>query len=249
MTTQDLKLKKIKAIFFDIDDTLFPTTKWAKTAREYAVQAILDLNLHKHITKEEAIEIVEEVGAEFTYNYRFLFYNFLNRILYEKGIKLTDIDNALYVAAAQIEYEKHMVSFMDSYNDVLDVFTRLDPHFILGVVTDYDIESQAYKICKLKLHHFLKPKYMFISYMMGVTKQTSKIFTIACKRSGLKPQECAYVGDDPEMDIKPANEAGWLTFLIRREGTKNRNKECPVQPDYTIYDLFELLEKLSIKRR
>jgi putative hydrolase of the HAD superfamily len=252
MTTQDLKLKNIKAIFFDIDDTLFPTTEWAKTARKCAVRAMFDSNLHKrineehgHITEEDAIEMVEAVSAEFTYNYRVLFYNFLNRINYEKGIKIGDIDSALYVAAAQIEYEKHMLTSMEEYNDVLAVITKLQPRFKLGIITDYGIETQAYKICKLKLHRLLQPKYMFISYMMGVTKQTSKIFTIACKHSGFEPQECAYVGDDPEMDIKPASEAGFLTFRILRANAKNKNKKCLVQPDYTINNLFELLDIFS----
>ncbi|RLE83608.1 MAG: hypothetical protein DRJ41_04620, partial [Thermoprotei archaeon] len=49
-------------------------------------------------------------------------------------------------------------------------------------------------------------------------KPDARIFKIALKRLGSRPEEAVHVGDDPLMDVKGAKNAGILPILIDRKG-------------------------------
>ena len=58
---------------------------------------------------------------------------------------------------------------------------------------------------------------------------------------GVKPAHCMHIGDRPDRDIDPANQAGWLTVLNRRTG---RYHERPGQtpPAHVIHNFWDLIE-------
>ena len=57
----------LRAVLFDIDDTLFSTTRFAKAARTNAVRAMVQAGLD--LPEELVLKELEEVVSEFTSNY------------------------------------------------------------------------------------------------------------------------------------------------------------------------------------
>lgn len=55
-----------------------------------------------------------------------------------------------------------------------------------------------------------------ISGVEGVEKPDPAIFRLALERSGMRPEESAYVGDNPFFDVEPAAQVGMLPVLIDR---------------------------------
>ena len=52
------------------------------------------------------------------------------------------------------------------------------------------------------------------SGLVGIDKPDPRIFELACARLGLRPDECVYVGDTPEVDGRGARQAGMPAVLV-----------------------------------
>jgi len=63
-------------------------------------------------------------------------------------------------------------------------------------------------------------------------------FRVLLKELGLEPQDAAYVGDNPRVDVPGAMEAGMYVFLVRSEGLG------PPFPDVRFGDLMEVARAL-----
>ena len=101
------------------------------------------------------------------------------------------------------------------YDDVVPTLKELKKTYKLGLV------SNNTEFAKLILRFFGLEKYfdvVVISYEVGVEKPDARIFKIALKRLGSRPEEAVHVGDDPLMDVKGAKNAGILPILIDRKG-------------------------------
>ena len=66
------------AVFFDIDDTLFSTSRFAERAREESVDAMLAMGVR--CPRETLLRELDEVVAEFSSNYEHHFDKLLSRL-------------------------------------------------------------------------------------------------------------------------------------------------------------------------
>jgi len=80
-------------------------------------------------------------------------------------------------------------------------------------------------------------EFQIYSHEEGVKKPSKELFEKARKFLGLKPEECAYVGDTFDKDIAGAKGAGWTVVLMDYSG-KHAGKD---EADYKIKDFKELL--------
>ena len=80
---------------------------------------------------------------------------------------------------------------------------------------------------------------IFISDEVGWRKPGDEFFNVVLKETQYSPQQCLYVGDDPEADVYGATRQGFqVAWLV-----ENRPPEdLPVQPKWTIQDLSQILE-------
>ncbi|MEC8934659.1 MAG: haloacid dehalogenase, partial [Planctomycetota bacterium] len=79
-------MPKLRAIFFDIDDTLYSTSEFAELARSAAIDSMIDAGLA--LDREAIREELDEVIHEFSSNYEHHFDRLLLRTprRYYKGI-------------------------------------------------------------------------------------------------------------------------------------------------------------------
>lgn len=79
---------------------------------------------------------------------------------------------------------------------------------------------------------------------IGVAKPDARIFLAAAEQLGVAPEQILHVGDDPELDVVGAREAGLRTAWINRAGHPWPNALGPA-PDLNLRDLAALADWLD----
>lgn len=230
---------KLAAIFFDIDDTLYSTTDFAKRARLRAVEGMVaaGLKLPTAVVQRE----LDEVIAEFTSNYPNHFDKLLRRLPRESW---SGTNRALIIAAGVMAYHATK-SELEPFPDVLPFLQAVKERtdLLIGVITHGLEIKQAEKLLLLGVVPYLHPEAIFISDQVGISKPNPKLYTRACSALGLNPVECMYVGDSPAHDIDPPNGLGMTTVRCLRD-TKHKDARGATEPDYTVASLEELVPAL-----
>ena len=228
----------LRAVLFDIDDTLFPTTKFAGRARRRAVDAMVHAGLD--VDPEAAYQELDEVVREFSSNYGHHF----DKLVLRLGARLKPgVHPAIVIASGICAYHAAK-EHIRPYPDAVRVLAALGTTGLQrGVVTNGLTVKQAEKLVRLGLERAFSPNAIFISEELGVAKPHPKIFSIACDSLGIDPSQVLYVGDHPRRDVDPAHEAGLHTCLRRGEG---RHVEEPGvhEPDVAVDTLDELIPVL-----
>ena len=230
---------KLRAVLFDIDDTLFPTSTFADRARRRAVDAMVHAGLQ--VEADAAYAELQEVVREFSSNYGHHF----DKLVLRLGGRLRDgVHPAIVIASGVCAYhatKEHIKPFPDAVR-VLSALSGTD--LLRGVITNGLTIKQAEKLVRLGLESAFSPGAIFISEEIGVAKPHPKIFLIACESLGVEPQETLYVGDRPAQDLDPAHEAGIRTCL-RRGGGKHGDTPAKHTPDFVVDRLDELVPILA----
>ncbi len=231
----------LKAIFFDIDDTLYSTSEFAKSARRNSLEAMIQAGLRMDL---DALETeLREIIQEFSSNYDQHFDKLLLRIprKHYRGVNPT-----ILIAAGVVAY--HQTKFLElrPYEDVPPVLERFSelPDLLLGVITHGLGVKQSEKLIRLGLYRYFQPNAIFISEQIGISKPNPKLYQRALSDLNLKPAEAMYVGDRPRHDIDPPNRIGMVTVFNRRGGHHHEKGETT--PDFEI-DTFEELEAIVKK--
>ncbi|MDE0958058.1 MAG: TIGR02253 family HAD-type hydrolase [Planctomycetota bacterium] len=232
-------MSEIRAVFFDIDGTLFSTSDFASRAREASVDAMVGAGLP--VSREELLEELAEVVLEFSSNYEKHFDKLLLRL---PRRTLKGLNPAVITAAGIVAYHDTKTRLLEPFVDVVEVLRRLrQTELLLGIITEGLEIKQAEKLVRLRLLEFFQQKSIFISHQVGISKPNPKLYQRACIDLNLRPSECVYVGDNPLMDIDPANEIGMITVLVLRED-RFRNIVGQSPPDHIIQNFWDLAEVL-----
>lgn len=184
-----------KAILFDLDGTLFDRdatvggiAAWQATAFAHVIpkdraegfrHTICDLDAHGHRDKRE---VYARVGDQFA---------------------LTPSDTELLLKSFWTEYGNHC----RAGEGVVETLTTLREEGIrLGIITNGVERVQNAAIDAIGVRAFMEV--ILISETEGVRKPDSAIFRRATERLGLRPEQCWFVGDHPEVDVEGAEHAG-----------------------------------------
>jgi putative hydrolase of the HAD superfamily len=229
----------LRAIFFDVDDTLYSTSEFAALARRNAIE-----NMRAHgfrMATEDALRELAEIVNEFSSNYEHHFDKLLRRVPkhYSEGISET-----ILVAAAVVGYHETKFRELRPYEDAVDVLRLLreQTDLKLGVVSSGLALKQAEKLVRLGLVELFEPNGIFISDEIGISKPNPKLWLKACNAFGLRPSECMYIGDRPQLDVDPCNRIGMITVLNKR--TARAYLPGETKPDFEIHNFFDLLDFL-----
>jgi putative hydrolase of the HAD superfamily len=229
---------KLKALFLDVDDTLYSTSEFAANARRAAVDAMIRHGLAMSLA--DAVAELNEVIAEFGSNYPHHYDRLLRRLPPELIPKRNP---AILVAAAVGAYHDTKYRSLFPFRDVPEVLARLatETDLKIGVITEGLEIKQAEKLVRLDLVKWLAPDAIFISDQIGISKPNRKLYLRACAAIGVRPGEAMYVGDHPENDVAPAKAIGMVVVRHRWQGGKHAREEGSVKPDYEIRGFQDLL--------
>ena len=223
------------AVLFDIDDTLFSTTQFAKVARRNAVRAMIANGLD--LSEEVVLRELEEVLAEFTSNYDQHYDQLLKRL---RPKCLERVNPALLVAAGVAAYHDTKFRELKPFDDVLPLLEALrKAGLVVGIVTHGWTIKQAEKIVRLGVVPYLSPRAVFISDQLGIAKPNPKIYALALRDLGLAPADAMYVGDSPSHDITPPKSLGMKAVWARR-ASRHHPSVGDAIPDHVVDSFVEL---------
>ena len=239
----------IKAVFFDLDNTLCDSdTAWSIATRE----------TFQLLCKREPDVSVETITKAWTtvHEKRFQQLNAgkgsmaaLRDSRFQCLFKELGLPQGTMTEELNDFLSSRYLTSLHLYDDV-SVLEAL-PTYHVGIVTngahDTHTDSQFSKVQHLGLSERIQS--LTISDEVGVRKPNIKVFTVACKRAGVLPKEALFVGDSIENDIVGANRVGMTSVLIDRKSDGLIPEAGDERPDYVVSNLHDVLSCLADKHK
>lgn len=227
---------KLKAIFFDLDETLLDTSG----CRPPAVEASFRVAAQKYplLNLEAWRKASEEVKAKM----HDLWLNSPNsgaELLREGSYRILQklgIDDREFATQVSQAYYQTWVSHLKLFPEVREVLAALRGRFRLGIISNGPSDLQRYKLKLFDLEREFDP--IVISGEVGVAKPDPVIFHRALELAKVSPSEALYVGDSPTYDIVGAKGVGMQMIWVNRNRLPTDNLE--IKPDRVVQDLREL---------
>jgi putative hydrolase of the HAD superfamily len=217
----------IKAVIFDLDNTLVDFMRMKEEAIEAAIERMIDagLRMPRETAKEKIYAIYEREGIE----YQQVFDRFLEE---EFGA----IDYKIH-AAGIVGYRRAREAALVLYPHVkLTLMELVKRGLKLGVVSDAPRRQVWLRLCFLGLEHFFDAVVAFED--TNARKPDPAPFREVLDLLSVRPEEGLMVGDWPERDIRGASEVGIRTVFTKYGNTFGSQKSGA---DYDIDDVFQLV--------
>ncbi len=196
----------IKAVFFDIDDTLYDTSGFAKLARKAALNAMIDAGLP--LSHDEAYKLLREIIKEKGSNYDKHLNVLTKRVFGE--------EKPLLIALGMITYHNVKFALLRLFPETMSTLIHLKAQgYHLGVISNGLTIKQYEKLVRLGLHHFFDS--VVTSQEAGVEKPDIAIFTMAMERMGCKAENSVMIGNSFNDDILGAVNAGMSAVFLTPE--------------------------------
>ena len=221
----------IKAIIFDLDNTLVDFMLMKKRAVDAAISAMIDAGLN--IPHNDALEKINCIYAKEGIEYQQVFDEFLLDI-YEK------VDYKI-ISAGIVAYRTAREAALKPYPKVFPTLIELIKMGLkLAVVSDAPSREAWLRLSYLNFHHLFD---VVITYDYTMEKKPSPApFRLAIKLLDLKADECLMIGDWAERDVVGAKAVGMKTVFARYGDTFNTQHPGS---DYDINCISELIDILK----
>lgn len=212
----------IKVIAFDLDDTLWAVTPVILRA-EARLGEWLRCNVPRLRYDVESMRALrrEVIAADPALTGRI---TELRRRIIEEAMLRSGIGRAeaAHFSNEAIEVFLHARNQIELFDGALDVIRRLSRSYVLGALTNGNAD-----IRRLGLSEFFR--FAFSAEDVGAPKPEDALFRAALAHTETAPGEMIYVGDDPLLDMDPANRLGINTIWVRREGEQRVGETTPDQ--------------------
>jgi putative hydrolase of the HAD superfamily len=226
----------IKAVIFDLDNTLTDFVRMKVNAVDAAVDAMVDAGLRfpPQKIKQKIMEVYEAKGIEF----QNVFDVAIKELLGELDFKA--------LAAGIVAYRRAREASLVLYPHVRVTLIELMKRGIrLAVVSDAPRQEAWLRLCYLQLHHIFD----FVSTFedTGERKPSPVPFQRALDYFGVEPDEAVMVGDWPERDITGAAKLGIKTVFARYGNTFGTVESGAHYDIDDIYELVDIVDQLNRK--
>ncbi len=235
----------IKAVFFDLDDTLCDSDAAWNVATKETFQL---LRKHKPDVSEGTV----------TKAWRTVHQELFRQLDAGKG-SMADLRDSRFHCLFQ-ELDLPLGKITEELNDFLSsryltnlrlyedvsVLEKLHAYHV-GIITngahDSHTDSQFSKVNHLGLSERIQS--LTISDEVGVRKPNTQVFQVACERASVLPKEAMFVGNSIQNDIVGANRAGMISVLIDRKSDGPIPKIGDSRPDYSVSNLHDVFSCLA----
>jgi putative hydrolase of the HAD superfamily len=217
----------IKAVIFDLDNTLVDFMAMKKQAVDAAIHSMIDagLKLSAAEAKVRIDRIYKEKGIEFQNVFDLLLYDVFKKVDYK------------ILSAGIIAYRRAREAALVPYPHVYLTLTELLKMGLkLAVISDAPAREAWLRLSYLNFHHLFDLVLTFDD--TGERKPSPVPFRRVLKLLGLEPQEALMVGDWAERDMLGAAKVGMKTVFARYGDTFGT---VETHADYDVNDISELM--------
>ena len=218
----------IKAVIFDLDNTLLDFMDMKSKSIDSAVYGMIDagLNMSVDSAKKEIYRIYDERGIE----HQEVFDEFITN-------ELGHIDHKI-LAAGIVSYRKVKEATLSLYSNVNSTLVELARMGIkLAVVSDAPSREAWIRICSVNLQHIFDTVITFDDTCKR--KPSPEPFMRAVNELDVKTDECIMIGDWPERDVLGASKIGMVSVFARYGNTFGT---VDSGADYEIDDISEIIK-------
>jgi HAD superfamily hydrolase (TIGR01509 family) len=206
----------IKAVLFDLDDTLFDHRHAARLALEgvraghdgfVRVRAADFQRQHAEILEELHLRVMAgEIGLDAARMERF------RRLFAAAGL---DAGDALVRETAAAYRERYLASWRP-VPGAPALLEALDSLVKIGIVSNNLLQEQEEKVRFCGFEPFVDA--LVVSEAVGISKPDPGIFTVALERLACEPSSAVMVGDAWRTDVAGARAAGIRPIWFNRSG-------------------------------
>ncbi len=222
------KMGKIRAVIFDLDNTLIDFMRMKDEAVRAAADAMVDTGLE--MSWEDVVGGIEEVYREKGIEYQQVFDDFLEK-------KLGSIDWKI-LASGILAYRRSREAHLVLYPHVQETLVKLAKRGLgLAVVTDAPRREAWLRLVKLGLHHLFDVVVTFED--TGKLKPDPAPFQRALHLLEIDANEAIMVGDWVERDMVGAGKLGIKTAFAKYGDVFDAQESGA---DYELEDIAELID-------
>jgi putative hydrolase of the HAD superfamily len=218
----------IRAIVFDLDNTLVDFMKMKSDAISAAIDGMIDagLTLPREAVKARIDAIYQEHGLEYQRVFDTLLESALGQI------------DAKILASGIVAYRRGRGSAIALYPHVsLTLVELVKRGILLGVVSDAPRMQVWLRLCELSLQHTFDA---VVAYDDTLSRKPSPApFRLVLSRLGVEPSESLMIGDWAERDVVGGKSLGMKTVFARYGDTFDTQESGA---DYDIDDVYQLVE-------
>ena len=217
----------IRAIIFDLDNTLLDFVKMKQFAVKASIRAMNEagLNVDEESGYEDVMELYMTTGWE-------------NQLVFDDYLKQTtgEVSNKI-LAAGVVAYRRAREATLLVYPNVNKTLIELlKAQIRLAVVSDAPSREAWMRLYYLNLHHVFDPVLTFDD--TGARKPSPKPFKLALDRMNVGPDEALMIGDWPDRDVVGAKQIGMKTIFARYGDTFGTNDSGA---DWDVNDIYEVV--------
>ena len=218
----------IRAIIFDLDNTLLDFVKMKQFAVKAAITAMIEAGLN--VDEEKAYQDIFDLYVEKGWENQQVFDDYLNQTVGKVSNKI--------LAAGIVSYRRAREATLLVYPNVNKTLIELIKMGIqLSVVSDAPSREAWMRLYYLNLHHVFDPVLTFDD--TGVRKPSPKPFEMALEIMKSTPDEVLMIGDWPERDVVGAKQIGMKTIFARYGDTFGT---VDSGADWDVNDIYELVD-------
>ena len=218
----------IRAVIFDLDNTLVDFMKMKRRAIEEAIPAMIDAGLE--LSVEESNKVIDEIYREQGIEYQQVFDAFLQRVLKKVDYKI--------LSAGIVAYRRAREAALIPYPHVYSTLNKLLKLGIkMGILSDAPVKEAWLRLAYLNFHHIVDAVVTFED--TGQRKPHSAPFLAILEKLNVKAEEAIMVGDWAERDIIGAANVGMKTAFARYGDTFDTKSH---NADYELNDVNELID-------
>lgn len=227
----------IKAVVFDVDNTLVDFMKMKTAAVDAAIDAMIDagLDIRKAEAQKRIFAIYDKKGIEFQQ----VFDEFLGGVQGEVDYRI--------LANGILAYRRAREGVLVAYPHVKMALMKLVRMGVrLGVVSDAPKLQAWMRLGSLGIDDLFEVVVTLDD--TGKRKPAPEPFEKALELLGVEPQEAVMVGDWAERDILGAKEIGMYTVFARYGdsfGTKHSGADADIDD---ILELIPFIERLNTRK-
>ncbi|HCG5911214.1 TPA: HAD-IA family hydrolase [Vibrio parahaemolyticus] len=236
----------LKAIFFDMDETLCGTSQADKSAGQkfatWIQQTYPQVSDPQAFLQRYLQGVYKKLNAEFPQLVALLpdenafRCGLIQTILAENGIHI----DAEQAQQAQHYFDSARMGAFTFFPGVKEMLTDLRKHYKLVVITNGPIFSQHPKLKATQMNEWVD--HIIVGGEEPEEKPAASIFQKALNLVDVKPEEALHIGDSLAADIAGANNIGILSVWVNATGASNPTE---ITPNFEIRETVELKEILK----